>query len=414
MMIYKSDYSITDISEKLGSLKDSNKTIVIFGTGNYGTLALHALKKNGITIDYFCDNNKANWGTLFCGYPVISPEQLSAQFSDAVVIIASLRFKYMANQLKNCPNIHLLNCDFLFAEIDLSDIDASAPIERLIWMLDLYMFAIDSSKNREKIKIKSLDIVVTEKCSLRCRDCSNLMQYYQKPRDADRDILLASIDRFMTNVDELLEARILGGEPFMYKDLPAIIEKLSSYGNCRKITILTNGTLLPRDRVLESLKNSKVSLIISDYGKLSKNITGLKTILGQNKIPFIANNIDSWQDCATIAFRERTDNELMNLFGDCCVNDTLTLLHGRLYTCPFSAHTDNLKGIPVDQNEDQIDLIRSNDQQIKEKIRNLYSGKKYLKACSYCAGRDYNAGRIEVAAQASSPIKLKIHENDAA
>ena len=29
--------------------------------------------------------------------------------------------------------------------------------------------------------IRSVDVVITEKCTLKCKDCANLMQYYQNP-----------------------------------------------------------------------------------------------------------------------------------------------------------------------------------------------------------------------------------------
>lgn len=408
-MIFKSEIPVPDIAQKIERLKNNSRTLVIFGTGNYGAMAYHALRNKGIPIDFFCDNNRANWGSEFCGYPVISPEQLKTACPESVVIIASLRFKYMANQLRDSPGIRILDSDFLFAELDLSGIELTTPAERLIWMLDLYMFAIDAARDDKKLKIKSLDVVVTERCSLRCRYCSNLMQYYQKPRDVDRRLLLESLDRFMANIDQLFEARVLGGEPFMYKDLATVVRKLCSYDNCKKVTIMSNGTLLPTKDTLESLKNPKILLIISDYGHLSKNIAQLKALLARHRIPFIAYTIDSWQDCATIAYHPRTEEELADLFGDCCVNDTLTLLRGQLYACPFSAHADNLNAVPFDSDEDKLDLINISDSAIRKRIRNLYSEKKYLKACTFCAGRDYNVDRIDVAVQAKSPVPYKMY-----
>ena len=30
-----------------------------------------------------------------------------------------------------------------------------------------------------------MDVVITERCSLKCKDCANLMQYYEKPQNSD-------------------------------------------------------------------------------------------------------------------------------------------------------------------------------------------------------------------------------------
>lgn len=409
-MIYKSEIKVpdSDVEKRIQVLKDS-KNIVVFGTGNYGALAHHALKELGIDFDCFCDNNEENWGTEFLGHKVISPDELISGFPEAVVLIASLRFKYMAQQLESAPKIRTLNCDFLFGQLDLSDIIASTSLSRLLWMLDLYMFAVAAEKDKASLKVKSLDIVVTEKCSLKCQDCSNLMQYYEKPVDNELDLMLASLQKFMTNVDELHEARVIGGEPFMYKKLPLLMKQLTSYESCKNITIFTNGTIVPKGEMLESIKNDKVSLIISDYGSLSKNTSKLKAVLDENGIPYIAYEVDFWQDCAKVYYRERTHEELKKVFGDCCVNDSLTLLHGKLYACPFSAHVTNLKAIPPEYYDDDVDLIDLSNDELKTKIRAMHSADRYLNACSYCAGRDYSVGRIEAALQTKAPLPIKTY-----
>ncbi len=407
---YKSDIKIFNIEDNLQSLKNY-KDIIIFGTGNYGALALHALKKHNINISCFCDYNDTNCGNDFLGYKVISVNELKKSTSYTAVVIASLRFNYMSEQIKSNDNLMKFDCDFLFFELDLSKVKAFAPIDRLVWMLDSYMFAIDASKKPDVIKVKSLDVVLTEKCSLRCENCSNLMQYYEKPKDNDTKVLETSIERFMHNIDELYEARVIGGEPFLYKDISTVIKQLSNYKKCKKITIFTNGTIIPNSDTIESMKNSKVTLIISDYGKISKKITELKNLLIKMKIHFIAYDVDKWQDCAKIEFVNRTENELCSVFGNCCVNDALTLLHGKVYTCPFSANVTNLKAIPPEYYEDEFDLMKLDDDSIKRKIAKLNSGQKYLKACSFCPGRDYSVGLIEAAIQVKKPLPYKKYLN---
>ena len=74
----------------------------------------------------------------------------------------------------------------------------------------------------DKLNIKTIDIQVTERCSLKCKDCSNLMQYYKKPQDSELGLLLKSIEKIMVAVDSLEEFRVLGGDPFMNKNLHKI------------------------------------------------------------------------------------------------------------------------------------------------------------------------------------------------
>ena len=367
---------------------DNDSKLIIFGTGNYGAMALQSLEDKKRKVDYFCDNNKNNWGMIWKGYKIISLDELK-EYPDSTVVIASLHFEYMKKQLDNIGISRIHDCSSLFDELDLTKVKAFAHPDELKNMRDLYMFAIHKKKN--SLRIKTLDVVVTEKCSLNCLNCANLMQYYKKPKDCSTELLLNSLDRFMINIDELYEARVLGGEPFLYRNLPLVVKALSSYDNCFKIIIYTNGTIIPRD--MEYLKEKKVSVKISDYGNLSRNKKNLEDLLKKNQIPFISEKMDSWQDCGEIKYRKRSESQLKNTFGNCCVNDTLTLLHGKLYRCPFVAHAENLKAIPIREN---IDIKAEN---LRSKINKLYSYKDFTQACNYCNGRDFDVGKVKVAQQ---------------
>ena len=99
---------------------------------------------------------------------------------------------------------------------------------------------------------------------------------------------------------------------------------------------------------------------------------------------------------------------MRNNFMGCCNRDVISLLHGKLYRCPFSANADNLKAIPEDKS-DYVDLCDKNIpiDQLKEKIKELSYNKDFLTACSYCNGRDYNVPNIKAAEQSKKPIPYK-------
>lgn len=47
---------------------------------------------------------------------------------------------------------------------------------------------LKSLEEKDAVILNSIDFIVTERCSLRCRDCSNLMQYYKNPVDEDMQL----------------------------------------------------------------------------------------------------------------------------------------------------------------------------------------------------------------------------------
>ena len=118
--------------------------------------------------------------------------------------------------------------------------------------------------------------------------------------------------------------------------------------------------------------------------------------------------VTKWQDCAIIESFDRPLEQTKQIFGNCCVNEVLTLLHGKLYLCPFAAHAENLNAIPKAQN-DSIDLLTSDDdhESLRKKIRNLAFEREYLEACKSCNGRDHNVASVEAAVQTKEPLSYK-------
>jgi hypothetical protein len=87
------------------------------------------------------------------------------------------------------------------------------------------------------------------------------------------------------------------------------------------------------------------------------------------------------------------------------VNDTLTILHGQLYACPFSAHTDNL-GVLKNAEADKVNMLILEN--LKEKIRGIYKNKDVLVACNLCNGRDHLVGKVVAGVQTKNPLRLQV------
>jgi len=108
-------------------------------------------------------------------------------------------------------------------------------------------------------------------------------------------------------------------------------------------------------------------------------------------------------------FSNKKEKELEHLFNNCCNSDLISLLHGKLYRCPFSANGVNLKAIP--QNEsDEVNLMNDNltNKELRDQIKKLCYDKKYLTACSYCNGRDYSSVNVPSALQAKKPLEFEL------
>ena len=239
----------------------TNRKLIIYGASVYGELAKAALGLLNIVPDYYCDKSKKR--NVYFSIPVITPEELE-KLTNVSIIIASADFFY---------EIRDMLCSMGFTDLyDMSsllkkDLDVSKLSNRAREMYENreYYLNIVSSQSREKIVFNRIQYVVTEKCSLRCKDCSHLMPYYKCPQDTNIAKNKVAFDLLLDHVDYIAELRILGGEPFINKEIYKLIEDYFNNPKIQTISIYTNGTIIPDEKTLVALGYDNVKVHISDY-----------------------------------------------------------------------------------------------------------------------------------------------------
>ncbi len=87
---------------------------------------------------------------------------------------------------------------------------------------------------------RSVDIEITSRCNLRCRYC----YYFDNPGVEYRDLPTSEWLRFFDELGQcaVMDVTLQGGEPFIRKDLPQLIERIVR--NRMRFSILSNGTLI--------------------------------------------------------------------------------------------------------------------------------------------------------------------------
>ena len=296
----------------------------------------------------------------------------------------------------------------MLKDFDVSKHQFSAPNNFVEYAVDTCILCHNSYLNPDKLFLRSVDIIITERCSLKCKDCSNLIQYYSKPTDCNSEGLGKSLDSFLSIVDEVNEFRVIGGEPFMNKDFDSTIKRLVDEPKVKKIVIYTNGTIIPKEDKMDCLKNDKILLFITDYGVLSRNLEALTQKLSDNDISFYVQKANGWTDCSKISKHYRNIQQQKEIFRNCCAKNTFSLLEGKLYRCPFSANANKLRAVP-NFKEDYINILDESIDvmEMKNKIREFLLEKKFLEVCDYCNGRSFGDPEIEPAIQIKKPLEYK-------
>ena len=401
--------------------------VYIFGADIAGKAVSKLLSQNGWQVQGFIENNQNKCFVAIDGIYVFHSESMIEFDKNSVILIASTYIADIISQIEALGFQNWAPISFLvdhYNEVDFRELingDLQKNHAGGEFTKDFIDFTIDNMINSQKkyldenlLFIRSVDLVLTEKCSLKCKDCANLMQYYQNPVNIEKQELLDDLEDLMTVADEVNEIRIIGGEPLMNKDFHDISMKAASYKNIKKVVIYTNGTICPPDQKLKQLKNEKVFIFITTYGELSRNSEKLRLKLEEFGIQHNCQPAYGWTECGGIGVWDRSSKQNKEIFDNCCAKHFTTMTDGKLFRCPFSANVERLMAIPQ-ANSDFVSVrnARNNPNKkelIKKKLRWFLREKPFLSACDSCNGRTYGDPEITPGIQTKNPIEYTLFE----
>lgn len=372
-----------------------NQKVLIYGAGRYGKLAFYALKAIGIIPYAFIDDLLK--GNKVLNTEVISPQYLHLYKTDIVLIASYNSFfdMLLIAQSEGCENIYdiaeLIKIDFDVSVLDEYELDEKRNPEK-------YLNLVKNSGANEFV-ITHLEMVLTECCTLKCRDCANLMQYYKKPCNLELDSIIKSFDNFLETIDVLFELRLIGGEPFIVKNIDKIIDKYADNKKVKRITIYTNSTLIPNEEVLDSLMKENLSVHMSNYGKISCRVNELCEIFEERKIKYYIHSYEDWMDLGIPELHDYDEKELKYIYKSCFMSKCYTFYRGKFYICPRAAHGERL-GFFKNTPDEIVDFNRvDNIYRKRSKLKKLIEEKESIMACKYCNGSRHDSSLVKAAVQ---------------
>jgi hypothetical protein len=263
-------------------------------------------------------------------------------------------------------------------------------------LMPFAMFRLLIGRLRGHLDIPYMDLVITTRCTLRCLNCSNLIEHYGVHGKASYDIPLEQI---RSDVLKLLDAveyigtmTVLGGEPLLHKDIASIVEFLLAQKKIGHIQIITNGTLKMADKLLKicSCNRKKLGIVISDYSSAvpCKNykeaLASLTSSLKSCNAHYKVLHEDFWRCYGGIERRGRSPGMLTRVFRGCRLHGCRSLLDGKLHFCPYSSAGVDL-GLIKGREGDFVSIRRSaNPAMLRTEVRKFLSKADFIDACDYC------------------------------
>lgn len=377
----------------------------------------HMLKNRGESIVGFMDGNPYLWDKEYDGIGIFQ----RCMIIDATVIICSdshkiqeeikqelLNLGYEEDRIESATKEINISC--VVDDIKIEDIINDFPhnsskhmriIEKLkkykklnklgIKIEDYSEDQLDGLNRIETIDgfvvLKQFELILTNRCTLRCKKCAAGIQYFSKPRDLELDRIIKDYNRAIEIIDWVDRIVLIGGEPFLFSGLNLVIEAMMAntltLEKTSGVTIITNGTIVPNQELLKTISKNKISVWISNYKNKSPKVGELIEQLRKEKIEFAIMNVDRWSDVIQLVQRDTIQDKqiLLDRRKTDCVTRCRTVANGRFYLCSLLKSMDFMNFTPYDKTN-YVDIYGDD---AKERIIEMLNIDNPLpNNCSFC------------------------------
>lgn len=107
-------------------------------------------------------------------------------------------------------------------------------------ILKAFLFRMDRMSSCTSGNPLTLTFSVTAACQSRCKTCNIGLKYQQDPKRKEKDLSIDEVEKVFKNLGHIYFFNISGGEPFLRRDLPDIVDLACKHLKPKIIHIPTN------------------------------------------------------------------------------------------------------------------------------------------------------------------------------
>ncbi len=398
----------------------------------------HILQEEGYEIAGFMDSNPYLWGFRYDGISIFPRcyvygvrviictdyEKINKEIKDDLLSIGYMQeeIEYYNQDINYIKNVVKVKIDNLLKIYPKFSEQHDNIIEKIRLYTRLNQLGITSfEKNywndlqkpeiiNGKIILNQFETIVTNRCSLRCLKCAAGIQYFNEPEDLNIERIISDYKRMLELIDWVNRVVIMGGEPFLFTKLDQVIDALCEEDMTKEkvgaIKIITNGTIIPKESVLESIKKNNITVWISNYRDKSRNLGKIMEKFAEKQIKYVILNIPDWSDVIQLTNETAVQSpEILRMRRtNDCVTRCRTVYNGRFYLCSLLKTMDCLKIEPFNETN-YVELYNAG---ARDEIRSMLDMNNPLPdACSFCSGcseKKWNSGGVKLAEQTKIPL----------
>ncbi len=383
----------------LETIQSSEKPVIVFGASRAGWYIMKVLEHHHLPIAAFSDNDPCKQ-KIYHGYPVLSPGDACRRFPDAVVLLGIF---VPGTAVAVQRQFYSLNCENVFFEMPAFLFSFLTTVVRRCCdnkILAKSVQTLFDNYNEGSLHYGYTEngcfvspfatSVITQKCSLQCRDCAQFIPYYKTPVHFPVESIVADLKQYAKAFDLVPEISLHGGEPFLHPGLREICKEAAAIPNIVFISFVTNGTILPPEETLKEMSACGADVHQSGgYGALSRKRAELFEAFQRHNIYsdiLFCSPTEKWIQPPPLRKHGRSLSANDELYGRCVGSKTCCqIMDGELHRCAVSMHGMHQERFPHFE-EDYVRLQAPNmsDGALTDKIRDFLTRKRALSVCDYC------------------------------
>jgi organic radical activating enzyme len=236
------------------------------------------------------------------------------------------------------------------------------------------------------ITTPTIEYNIVEHCNLRCQNCDHASPFFTSTV-IDRDTIARDL-RALAAVMHCGEIKVVGGEPLLHPDLPAVLAACRASGIAERLTLATNGTLLHVMREECWALIDRLWLSIYPGIKMRLRAEEIEELAARHNVRIDRIEMPAFRH--TLLKNRNHNRQLTEQIYRKCALRSLNWCHtvrsGRYYKCSPAAflftsvrHIEGI-GVPLDS------VPLHDNQNLEEDLRHYIDNPRPLDACSFCLG----------------------------
>ena len=239
------------------------------------------------------------------------------------------------------------------------------------------------NKNR-KPYISYIETHLVEHCNLKCNYCAHFSHIVNEK--IYTDIIQYRKDiKTLGNKINIVTIRLLGGEPLLHPDINSFMEVTREAYSNSKISIVTNGILLPqmKKKFWETLKEYRIGIDLTKYPILNNKFSYILDLCADNGINYVpilvANKFSE-------ANNPKGDSDMEETWNKCVSKLCLNLWKQQIFYCQncykYYYNQKFNKNIPFPPS---VDIYSNTGDDIIKLLKKYH---RPFEACKYCKPHD--------------------------